>query len=186
MIDYKATGLLRSHEMDAEKLAKSLAGAALPDAEVTDTEVLKMEHGSVHLRGEAKAETLGEINDGVLILDLPHAPRGVIGTLPRTCRIQEPERFTPLFLPGSVSEEMNLRLTLPKDMAIDFAPAERTVQTAGAEYTLARQIEDGVITVQRSIALPGGRIETSGWPAFRELLAAVRVASAGHVVLREE
>ena len=175
-IDYQAKGLLRGDEMDAEKLAESLAGAALPDAEVTGTEVLQIGHDEVHLRVEAKAENLGEAIEDVIVLTLPHVPHGAVSALPRSCRLQEPVRQTPLFLPGAMTETVSLRLALP--------PAQ-DLAAAGCTYSLTRQAEDGVLVLESRLALPSGRIEPADWPGLRKLLAAVQAANAGKVVVTQ-
>lgn len=170
VIDWNADGLLRGDGMDADKLAEQLAGA-LPDAEITGTEVLTLEADRAHLRVTAHAEALGAFTDGVLAFALPKAPHTVFDSLPRTCRLQERTRHTPVFLPGAMVQELNLRIELPEGIAADALPAGAVVQ-------------DGVVVIRTRLALSGDRVDPADWPALRARLAETR--NAGPIVLIRE
>lgn len=182
-IDWKAEGALRGHEMDVDALAEAVARAVVPGCDVTESSLLEMDGQRAHLRVEIQFDELGENLDDVLLFPVPSAPVAVLDELPSTCRLQEPVRHTPLFLPGNRVEEITLELRLPEGLHVDSLPPARSIQAGGAQLHRSVAEAQGVIRYHRLLKLPGGRIAPEQWPALRGLLTAAAAPGEGHIVL---
>ena len=184
VLDYTANDLLHGAETDTEALAKKLATEILPEAEVTSTEVKELSPRRVHLRLEAKAEVLGEVKNGQLVMPLPSGPHPVSGALPVSCRLEAPSRNTPLFLAGELHEELSLRLILPEGLSVACLPRAFKVQ-GESSYSLMAAEEDGVVTIERILNLAGDAIGPNEWPDFREVLIAAGSPAGAQILLHD-
>ncbi len=182
-IDWRANGMLRGHETDADELAETLVHAVLPGADVTATEILQLDPSEAHLRIEAQADDLGTFDDGILVLDLPTIPDGVLSHLPHDCRLQEPVRHSPLILPGGMRQEMRLHLELPEGVEVDYLPTAEEAIADGSRFRMDPSRSDGMLELDCRLELQPGPIASTDWPLLRKMLIRARNVGEGRIVL---
>ena len=174
--DWEASGAQRGHEMDLDKLAEAVAQAVVPGSDVTGCELIEMDERRAHLRVQSQFDDLGEALEDILLVAAPSAPVGAMDLLPRACRVQEPVRYSPLYLPGAMTEEITVRLHLPEGLHVDALPAARRIEAAGAHLERMATLSEGVIHLRSVLTLPDGAIAPGDWPALRQLLATAGAA----------
>jgi len=195
-IDFQVSGRIwyPGRQTAADDLAAELASAVLEDGQVQSVQVHELSDQRLHLRVSATAEQLGEEEDGLIYLSLPRPPLGIADALPAAFRLSDLSRRSTLFLEtdGELAENLHWRLLLPAGQTATIMPADIRYRPPAemadwpAGLSQECRLEDGVVTVERKIVLPGGSISPEDYPEFRRLVARAAAPASARIVIGKE
>jgi hypothetical protein len=187
-MDLTVSGPLRAAvaQSSTEEIAQTLTEMILPGGELLANRTLELSSRDLHVRFSARGHTLGQRQDGLVMLPLPRPPHDVLQSLPDSYRSSARNRQTPLYLVAALSEDVQLRFQVPDSLKVDYLPAPQQLDLAGAHYSLSSVQQEEVLVVTRSLALPQGAIPPADYPEFHRLLLCATDPAGRAVVLMEE
>jgi cellulose synthase operon protein C len=143
-----------------------LLGSALPGAKLDGFEVLQRDELDKPALIEMKASLQGfaEVRPGQLLIEPPLMPR-----LARLASL--PVRQTPLLLRESTHQSIKLSVRLrPGTRVLGVNPG--VVEDGPRKVSVKDRVNGNVLTLEREILLPAGRISVADYPRFMEFTRA--------------
>ncbi len=143
-----------------------LAGAEVESYNLSRFDVAQVVGGVTVRIPSPKADSSGRTR-----LEIGAPAGGVSSVLSEELHLHRAERETPLFLPGSVRQELTIRLRLPDGEVVRLPDPIRLENQTG-RFTVEVSREGEIVRLFRALELTTARVEPEAWPELRALLLA--------------
>ena len=186
-VEFEAGGALWEMDPDdtPDSLAERLAGDLLAEAVVENLEILDWSPFKVHLRFSATGSPPA-VENGLIVIDVPRPPIVVADVLPQGFRANASRRSADLLIDLDLVENVRLRLSPSPEMLIDHLPAAADLVFGDNRLRIDSSEQDGVVVIERSLAIAAGRVPATDHQAFRSLVAAAERPDSRSLVLSAE
>lgn len=171
---------------DIKGFLDGLAGDLVTDGAVAGYEVHALGEDTLAVTLSLTGGRLGEVvGDSRIRLAVPFAPGMPEAALPSESVLRRPDRQTPLSLPYSLDETVELRIELPAAGKFIIVPEEERLEAAGAHLTTTvdRNGEES-LRINRRMSIEKRSISPDSYPSFRDLVLR-RLASSSNSIYIE-
>ena len=133
-----------------------------------------------------KGETLGDLLEGYLVLDIPQNPVGKSMLEPAGWRPHLTDRSNPVYFRSTGNITTNITFNLPDNWKIERLPQSFRKESAVVEAGLTVENTDSRVTVAQNFKVKEKSIKTDYYPVLRNLHQVLSKKESNTIVFRVE
>ncbi len=154
---------------EAKAAINAIAGSVVAGAEVTGYNPAAFEKTHVAAGFEFEMKKTEPDGHGRMGITIGDPLGGIAGVLPADVHLYHAQRTSPVIIPGAMSQTVKVRVKASKKSILHL-PEARSLKNEAGSFTISVEMNEGWVTIERSLTLAGGKVEPEGWPHLRALL----------------
>jgi hypothetical protein len=161
-------------ELESKLLGQSLQGARLMSFKIDHFSDLDL---PLFIRMRAETSSFAQPAGDSLIISPPFTPRlSQLATLP--------ERQTPLLIGEATDHRVHLNIETPAGARVQSPVLDVKIRDGARQVVVSDRVKDNRLTLDRSIALPAGRVQPEDYRTFLEFARRADNALSSSIRLR--